>query len=270
MKSRMGTKPLAMLLPALAFTAVLAQGGPLLPCTTTGLVAQEEQSNCIVANPGGSTVATASWTNDPTYVNTPVSATVNDYQTTLTAILNGGTSVYQQTFFVPFSDPSVLSAITAADGILTSDGATFGSPFLTSNSVSLQSSVLSYVATSPTFNTPTLIGCGITLNTTGTCSGVSVTNTLSSTGTYGPTTIMIGPDLSDEFIVQAGQLDININSDFTYDVYQNAVTTDTYLTAQSYEIDGTTGTGTVPEPGTLGLIGCGLALLALRHRRRCS
>jgi hypothetical protein len=81
---------------------------------------------------------------------------------------------------------------------------------------------------------------------------------------------MIGPDLSDEFIVLAGQLDVNINSDFTYDVYQNAVTTDTYLTAQSFEIDGTTGTGTVPEPGTLGLIGCGLALLALRHRRRCS
>jgi len=73
-------------------------------------------------------VVTLSYTNDPTDVNTPVSATVNDYQTTLTAILNGGATVFNETFDAPFGDPSVQSAILAADAALTSDGATFGNP----------------------------------------------------------------------------------------------------------------------------------------------
>src|ERR1017187_2465128 len=105
MKALKATKPLAVLLPALAFAAALAQGGPLLPCSAANIVLQEQQSNCVVANPGGNTVVTVSYTNSPTLVNTPVSQSVNQYQTTLTALLNGGTSVFQQTFAAPFSDP---------------------------------------------------------------------------------------------------------------------------------------------------------------------
>lgn len=59
-------RPWAMILPVLAFAIGLAHGGPLLPCTATGLVAQEQQSNCVITNPGGSVVITASFTNDPT------------------------------------------------------------------------------------------------------------------------------------------------------------------------------------------------------------
>src|ERR1039458_7875987 len=74
----------------------------------------------------------------------PVSASVYQYQTTLIALLNGGTSVFQETLFAPFSDSSVQNAIAVADALLTSDGATFGSPLLTSTSTTLQSSLLSY------------------------------------------------------------------------------------------------------------------------------
>jgi len=199
-------------------------------------------------------------------VNTPVSQTVNQYQTTLVAILNGGTTVFQQTFAAPFADPSVQNAISAADALLNSDGAAFDTPFLTSNSTALQSSMLSYVPTSTTLDLPTLISCGIGPPLTGTCNGVTVTATGMTTVTFGPATIMIGPAYSDEFDVLAGQVDDNINADYTYTVDQNGVTTNTYLTTQSYEIDGTTSAS--PEPGTFGLIGCGLTLLALRRRAK--
>src|ERR1019366_4995490 len=197
-------------------------------------------------------------------------ASVNQYQTTLTAILNGGTTVFQETLFAPFSNPSVQSAILVADALLTSDGATFGSPLLTSNSTTLQSSVLSYVQTSPVLALTSLPPClsVIGLGTAGICSGVTATATLSTIDTFGPANIMTGLGLSDEFVVLSGQLDINLNYDFTYNVDQNAVTTDTYLTAQAYEIDGTTGASSAPEPGTLGLAGFALALLAFRRHPR--
>lgn len=135
---------------------------------------------------------TASWTNDPTYVNTPVNATVNQYQTTLTAILNGGSTVYDETFDAPFSDPLVQNAILDADAVLTGDGATVGSPFLTSTSTTLQSSILTYVPTSPTFDLPNLLSCPYPgVDGTFTCSGVTVTETNNSTITFGPATIMV-------------------------------------------------------------------------------
>jgi hypothetical protein len=77
---------------------------------------------------------------------------------------------------------------------------------------------------------------------------------------------MTGLGLSDEFVILSGQLDINLNYDFTYDVDQNAITTNTYLTTQSYDIYGTTTASGVPEPGTWGITGCALVLLALRRR----
>jgi len=253
----------------LAAAIGLARGGSLPACTGSDLITQETtQSNCVLTTPVQVYVVTSSFTNDPIYLNTPVVQTVNDYQTTLTAILNGGTSVYQQTFFVPFSDPSVLAAITAVDGIFTSDGATFGSPFLTSNSTTLESSPISYVATSPTFTTPALFSCvGVVAATSSfNCSGVTVTATPTSTSTIGPGTIMTGLDQSDEFDILAGQSDVNINMDYTYTVDQNAITTNTYLTTQSYEIDGTTNS-TVPEPSTFAMLSAALAAGAIVLRR---
>lgn len=227
------------------FVAIgLVQAQSLPPCTGAYFGLQETQSNCVVTlNPGGQQVITDSFTSDPTFLNTPVSQSVNQYQTTLIAVTNG-VAVFQQTYAVAFSDPSVQSAILQAGAVLTSDGATFGSPALTSTSTTLQSSILSYVPTSPTLDLSTLIGCdpefGIT--TTATCSGVTVTATPEpATVTFGPATIMVGPNYSDQFFVLAGQEDINQDQNFTYTVTQNVVTTNTYLTSQTYVIQGTGG-----------------------------
>jgi sugar lactone lactonase YvrE len=221
----------------------IVQAQSLPPCTGVDFTVQETQSNCMVTpNPGGSAVITTAFTNAPTFLNTPVSQSVNRYQTTLIAVTNGVT-VFQQTYAVAFSDPSVQSAISQADAVLTSDGATFGSPALTSTSTALQSSILSYVPTSPTLDFSTLIGCTeFGIISTATCSGVTVTNTAEpATVTFGPATIMVGPNYSDQFFVLAGQEDTNVDHDFTYTVTQNAVTTNTYLTTQTYVIQGTGG-----------------------------
>lgn len=106
-------------------------------------------------------------------------------------------------------------AILQADAVLSMTGANFGSPMLTSISTTLQSSLLFYVPTSPAFDLPALIACGVTFNTTITCSSVAVTIIPFTTVTYGPATIMIGPGHSDEFDVADGQQDININDDYT-------------------------------------------------------
>jgi uncharacterized protein (TIGR03437 family) len=192
------------------FVVGIVPAQSLPTCAGVDSAVQETQSNCVVTlNPGGQNVITFSFTNDPTFVNTPVSQSVNQYQTKLIAVTNG-VAVFQQTYAVAFSDPSVQNAISQADEVLTSDGATFGSPVLTSTSATLQSSVLSYVPTSPTLDLSTLIGCtegGII--STATCSGVSVTNTAEpATVTFGPATIMVGPNYSDQFFVLAGQEDV--------------------------------------------------------------
>jgi hypothetical protein len=56
-------------------------------------------------------VITTSFLNDPIFVNTPLTQVVNDYQTTITAVLNGGATVYQRTFSVPFNAVSVQNGI---------------------------------------------------------------------------------------------------------------------------------------------------------------
>jgi hypothetical protein len=82
--------------------------------------------------------------------------------------------------------------------------------------------------------------------------------------TFGPNSIAVGDNLGDLFLVLAGQEDINVNTENFYATDRNAITTSTYLTTQTYDIDGTTTTSTVPEPGSwlmggAGLLACMLA-----------
>lgn len=139
---------LLCLLAAIACLPVHAHADPLPPCTATTFLAQESQSNCAISNPGGSSIITAAFTADITYVDTATTNTVDDSSTTLVGLVNGS-QVYSMTFLVPFSDSSIMSAIATVDGILSGDGATFGAPSLISNTSVLQSSV---VTAPPTYD----------------------------------------------------------------------------------------------------------------------
>ena len=196
-------------------------------------------------------------------------ARIDQFATTLTAVLNGSQTVFQQTFALPFTDPAVQAAIAQADAILMADKANFTSPLPISSSTTLQSSVLSFVQTSAPYD-PALCVAPITSGTTITCPGVVFTD--SSTTTFGPATILTGENHSQTFTIIAGQLDINVNSDVAFSVTRNAVTTNTFLTTQSFEIDGTTSgpISGVPEPGSWALLltgGAGMILLGWKKHR---
>jgi hypothetical protein len=178
--------------------------------------------------------------------------------------------VYDQVFDAPFSNLSVQNAIAAADALLASDGAGFGSPALILNSSTLESIVLS---SGPTLDLSTIESCasayasasGITATSFSfPCDGVPAAVATPTTEIFGPAVIMTGLGLTDEFDVLPGQLDIDVDTDYSYT--QNPIETDTYLITQSYEVDGTT--GAVPEPATWSLLVLGFAGIAsLRVRQ---
>lgn len=211
----------------------------------------------ILPNPGGATVVTNSTTATIGYVDMPVTQQVNDYATTIAALLNGS-PVFSQIFALPFSAPQVQSAVAAADAVLSGAGATFGTPALVSNSTVLQNSVM-VPPVNPNYTCltiPDLYRNGM--------------NTVSSpVDTFGPASVPTGACQSQTFVVIAGQLNININTDIGYTVPLDVLTTDTYVTTQAYQITGTrpAGPASIPEPGTAALLlGCGV-LFGLRRVR---
>jgi hypothetical protein len=178
-------------------------------------------------------------------VQTPVTQQVNQYSTTLKAILNGSQTVFQQTYTVAFTDPAVQAAVSTADAILTGDNASPSAPAQTSTSTVLQSSQVS--------NGPIVQSTQATGNTT-------VTDVV----TFGPATIMVGDNQSDTFTVLAGQEDTNVNTDTEYYAYQNVTTTNTYLTTQTYTISGTAAAvSATPAPASWLLLLTGLAVAGL-------
>jgi hypothetical protein len=261
-----------VLLVAFLSAAAAARGDLLPACIGATLGDQETQdTNCVLTNPGGAIVVTGGSLFTTTIASVPPTVqTVNQYQTTLTAVLSGTTTVYDQVFDAPFSDLSVQNAIAAADALLASDGAGFGSPALILNSSTLESIVLS---SGPTLDLSTIESCvsayasasGITATSFSfPCDGVPAAVATPTTEIFGPAVIMTGLGLTDEFDVLPGQLDIDVDTDYSYT--QNPIETDTYLITQSYEVDGTT--GAVPEPATWSLLVLGFAGIAsLRVRQ---
>jgi hypothetical protein len=174
-----------------------------------------------------------------------VTQQVNQYSTTLKAILNGSQTVFQQTYAVAFSDPAVQAAVSTADAILTGDNASPSAPAQTSTSTVLQSSQVS--------NGPIVQSTQATGNTT-----------VTDTDTFGPATIMVGDNQSDTFTVLAGQEDVNVNTNNEYYAYQNVTTTNTYLTTQTYTISGTAAAvSATPAPASWLLLVIGLAVAGL-------
>ena len=176
---------------------------------------------CITPNQGGKNVITNSTTSSYVAQDTVVSQQVNQYSTTLKANI-GSQTVFEQTYAGAFSDPAVQAAVSAANAILTADRATPGSPVQTSSSSALQGSQSSYVLTGDTTATGT--------------------PTVTDTYIYGPVAIPVGANQSEVFLVLAGQEDVNVNTNTEYFADRSVVTTDTYLTTQTYTIQGTGGT----------------------------
>jgi MYXO-CTERM domain-containing protein len=227
---------------ALADTAVakFAPYNPLQPCTGLG------GDFCLAPNPGGAVVVTNSTSSSFVNVDTPVTQRIDDYSTTIKAVLNGNQTVFQQTYALAFGDPTVQAAVVAAQSILTADKASYGAPVLKSTATVLQGSQLSYIQTGEGADGNTLV---------------------TTTNTFGPAWVEVGDNQNDIFVVLAGQLDINVNTNIEYAIMRNAVTTNTYLTTQSYEIDGTSSVSSAPEPGTWTMILGGLCALGGLARR---
>jgi hypothetical protein len=216
------------------------------------------QAQGVAPNPGGSFVTTNSTTATITYADTAVTDTVDDYSTTLLALVNGS-QVSSVTLLAPYSDPTVAAAIATADGILTGDGATFGSPSLLSSTSVLQSSVVTPPSESYTCETAEATGSTY-------ITGYTVT----TPGIFGPATITVGDCNSESFFVLAGQLDINVNTNNAFTIPVETVTTDTYLDSATYEIAGTTevAPGVTPEPASVELVLSGLGAIACGLRKR--
>ena len=176
---------------------------------------------CLTPNTGGRTVVTNSTTSTYVARDTVVSQQMNQYATTLQATVNGQT-VFQQTYAGAFSDPAAQAAVSAANAILAADHATSGAPVQTSSSSALQGSQSSYVLTGDT--TP------------------KGSTTQSDSVTYGPAAIVTGDNQAEVFLVPVGQEAIDVNANTQYFADRNVVTTDTYLTTQTYTIQSTGGT----------------------------
>jgi hypothetical protein len=238
------------------------RGGAILLSlfTVTACFSTRLQAQGVAPNPGGAVVITNSTSSTFSYTDTAVTDTVDDYSTTLLALLNGS-QVSSVTLLAPYSDPTVAAAIATADGILTGDGATFGSPSLLSSTSVLQSSVIT-----PPYESYTCLGVGSggTLPT-----GTTNLFTNSTTETFGPATIAVGDCSEDSFTVLAGQLDINVNSNNGFTIPVETVTTNTYLDSATYEIAGTKAVtpGVTPEPASVELVLSGLGALAWCRRR---
>ncbi len=171
------------------------------------------------------------------------------------------TSVYDQTFNAAFNDPQVQAGIAQARAaILRAGGAT-------------------------AMTGPTLTSRSQTTTTTSRTADSSTASTMISSGLFfGPQTILIGArglctfggavgqlpsgcETGTPFLVRQNTTDVNTNTNTDTQIQRTTTITDDVQTMESYEIVGAAAT-TVPEPGTLALLGGGLAGAGLLVRRR--
>ena len=200
---------------AVALSVTDGAGAPVIASSAIGLP----------GNPSGPTVVTNSAETPTVYDDTAASQTTHTYATTIDAVLNGGTVVYDQTFNLPYSDPQVQAAVAQAQASLRNDGASAGASTLASSNLVVTNS-----------NTATA--------TTGsnTAPGVITSSTVLGPDYIGPNTSTLlssGPNAHGYFYVLAGQTDVNINTSTTTTVDRTVTTTSTDLLSQQYLITGT-------------------------------
>ncbi len=213
------------------------------------LCGARDLSSAITGGGGLLTTTTISTTFSEQVQTTNLTQRVDLFSTELRARLQGGPLLLDQTFSAPFTDPVVQSALTGAQQLLTTQGAKgFIGPALLSNNIALT-------------NTKTVFGTPIEI------APPQVSNT--TTSLIGPATIQIGDNAIQLFTVEAGTINFNTDTHTLHSLGVTNTTTNTFLTSQVYELDGTSGPSAIPEPGTFGLMAFAIAGLCLRiHRRR--
>ena len=204
-----------------------------------------------------------------------VTQQVDTFQVELKARMQGGSYLFDQTYNVAFTDPTVQAAVTQAKSLLTGAGAvSFTGPTQLSSSQSTSSATVTgpYVVTStdPSVLITEYVGpITLSIGDHGTCQGY----TPGAGPEDGP--LLTGCSLSaNAFTLLTGQVDFDtlIRSD----VYQTqtVTTTNTTLTSQVYEIDGAPAPATPAPPPLLmalmGIAAAGLYAVSKRLRRGCA
>ena len=208
-------------------------------------------------NQAGSVFVTNLETSSFIYRDTPVSRRVDQYATTLVVTLNGTQTILNQTYNRPFGDAAVQSALQQAEAVLAAGQASFGSPLLAANTTTFQGNQSSLTETGRGSDGKSTV---ITANTFGPAI-VNVSNNFNSADLFSsgsPAWVYVLP----------GQLNINLITDFEILVTRDAITTGAYLTAQTYSLNGISGSSSTPEPGSMALMAGGLGAVAYWRRKR--
>lgn len=222
--------------------ALLALGGAAL-LAAPGAMAQGTTNSTITVSTSSSEVL-----HDST-----ATQRIDTYVTEIIGRVNGGATLFDQTYAFAFGSSQVTAGVAGAQAALASffgvNPFSLTGPTLLSSVQTLFSSVIGAPVVTSTLKTES-----ITLE-----------------DSIGPNTILIGNlDLGGTpFLVLAGKTNVNIITHTLFDIFRTITTTNTFNTVARYEVVGTSGAPTnVPEPGTWALALLGLGFMGWQARRR--